>query len=192
MHAVCWNVGIQDNQLESDSWLYPIPLGVRLRQMQELVLRSRADVIMFQECGNHTTVRDRDLVRTQSMESLRLDEHFDLEVHQSYWTLWRRRTVKIVSVDLRPCPGNVSTREWQTAQVLVVEPVLQGDAADSRVTFVNLHLPCSQKRKLTTERRKAHFRAACEIAGDRGVIMGDLNTNGSDRRPLPRQEKPSF
>ena len=147
---------------------------------------------MFQECGNHTTVRDRELVRTQFMESLRLDEHFDLEVHQSYWTLWKRRTVKIVSVDLRPCPGNVSTREWQTAQVLVVEPVLQGDVADSCVTFVNLHLPCSQKRKLTTERRKAHFRAACEIAGDRGVIMGDLNTNGSDRRPLPRQEKPSF
>ena len=92
--------------------------------MQDLVAKSRADVIMFQECGNHTTVRDRELVRTQFMESLRLDEHFDLEVHQSYWTLWRRRTVKIVSADLRPCPGNVTAREWQTAQVLVVEPVL--------------------------------------------------------------------
>ena len=116
---------------------------------------------MFQECGNHTTVREREVVRTKFMESLRLDEHSDLEVHQSYWTLWKRRTVKIVSAGLRPCPGNVSTREWQTAQVLVVEPVLQGDAADSRVTFVNLHLPSSQKRKLNTDKRKAHFRAAC-------------------------------
>ena len=100
---------------------------------------------MFQECGNHTTVRDREVVKEKFMVSLRLDRHYDLHVHQSYWTLWRRRIVKIVSVDLRPCPGNVSTREWQTAQVLVVEPVLQGDAADSRVTFVNLHLPSSKK-----------------------------------------------
>ena len=192
MHAVCWNVGIQDTQLDSANWLFPSPLASRLRGMQDLVDLCKADVIMFQECGNHTTVREREVVRTKFMESLRLDRHYDLEVHQSYWTLWRRGTVRIVSADLRPCPGNVKTREWQRAQVLVVEPVLQGDAADSHVTFVNLHLPCSQKRKLTLERRKAHFRAACEIAGDRGVIMGDLNTNGSDRRPLPRQEKPSF
>ena len=126
------------------------------------------------------------------MVILRLDEDFGLEVHQSYWTLWRRRTVTIVSADLRPCPGNVSAREWQTAQVLVVEPVLQGDSADSRVTFVNLHLPSSKIRRVTTERRRAHFSAACLLAGDRGVIMGDLNTTTGDRRPLPRQEKPSF
>jgi hypothetical protein len=100
---------------------------------------------MFQECGNHTTVRDRELVRTQFMESLWLDVDFELQVHQSFWTLARRRTVNIVSADLRPCHGGLSSREWQTAQVLVVEPVLQGDAADSRVTFVNLHLPSSKK-----------------------------------------------
>ena len=110
MHAVCWNVGIQDSQLAAANWLFPSPLCDRLRQMQDLVAKSRADVIMFQECGNHTTVRDRELVRTQFMESLRLDVDFELQVHQSYWTLARRRTVNIVSADLLPCHGEASSR----------------------------------------------------------------------------------
>ena len=94
VHAVRWNVGIQDKQLEFINWLSPsVTLSARLRQMQQLVVMSRADIIMFQECGNHTTIRSSGLVRKRFMIPLRLDDEFALEVNQSYWTLFRKASL---------------------------------------------------------------------------------------------------
>ena len=83
-------------------------------------------------------------------------------------------------------------RNFQKAQVLVFQPKWRGDGTISPLTFVNLHLPSSTKRKLTMENRKHHFNAAILLAGSNGIIMGDLNTRNQDRRPLPRQRKSSF
>ncbi len=74
-------------------------------------------------------------------------------------------------------------------------PKWLGDGANSAVTFVNLHLPSSKERPLTLQSRLLHFQAAAELAafeGSPGIIMGDLSTNGQDRRPPPRQDKTAF
>ena len=125
------------------------------------------------------------------MKPLKLDETFDLKVSGSYWTLWRPSCVQLLSCAHESCGGG-ERRNFQKAQVLVFQPKWQGDGTISPVTFVNLHLPSSDKRKLTMENRKHHFRTAIALAGDNGIIMGDLNTKNQDRRPLPRQRKSSF
>ena len=144
-----------------------------------------------QECGNHTTELDQSEVFTKFMKPLKLDETFDLKVSGSYWTLWRPSCVQLLSCAHESCGGG-ERRKFQKAQVLVFQPKWQGDGTISPVTFVNLHLPSSDKRKLTMENRKHHFRAAIALAGGNGIIMGDLNTRNQDRRPLPRQRKSSF
>ena len=109
----------------------------------------------------------------------------------NYWTLWRPSCVQLLSCAHESCGGG-ERRNFQKAQVLVFQPKWQGDGTISPVTFVNLHLPSSDKRKLTMENRKHHFRAAIALAGGNGIILGDLNTRNQDRRPLPRQRKSSF
>ena len=124
------------------------------------------------------------------MKPLKLDETFELKVSGSYWTLWRPSCVQLLSCAHEYCGGG-ERRKFQKAQVLVFQPKWQGDGTISPVTFVNLHLPSSDKRKLTSQNRKHSFLKAIALAGDNG-IMGDLNTKNQDRRPLPRQRKSSF
>ena len=144
-----------------------------------------------QECGNHTRAGDPTEVSAKFMMPLKLHETYELAVSGSYWTLWRQSRVQLLSVVHENCGGG-EKRAFQKAQVLVFQPKWQGDGAISPVTFVNLHLPSSDKRKLTVESRKHHFRAAIALAGGNGIIMGDLNNKNQDRRPLPRQRKSSF
>ena len=111
-------------------------------------------------------------------------------MHGSYWTVWRENRVQMVKATHVACGGG-TRREWQRAQVLLFQPKWTRDGADSPITFVNLHLPSSDKRKLTLESRKHHFRAATVLAGVNGIVMGDLNTHSKDRRPLTRQRHSS-
>ena len=192
LHAMCWNVGLQDTQLTPDIWVLDCksPLSARLRDMCRLATLSEADVIMFQECGGHGRESTQAEVFAKFLVPLNLHELFEVAVHGSYWSLCRRGRVALLSGEHRACGGG-TTRSFQRAQVLVVQLIGQGDGTNSPVTFVNLHLPSSAKKKLTAESRKHHFRAATALAGDNGIIMGDLNTLGQDRRPIPRQCKVS-
>ena len=50
LHAMCWNVGLQDNQLQSQKWLEgPSSLTKTLFSMRTLMVASEADILMFQD-----------------------------------------------------------------------------------------------------------------------------------------------
>ena len=50
MHAMCWNVGLQDVQFTVPNWLQRgTPLWNRLAAMAELAQQSNAHIIMFQD-----------------------------------------------------------------------------------------------------------------------------------------------
>ena len=50
LHAMCWNVGIQETQLNAEIWLQgKSSLARRLQDMRRLATDSEADVIMFQD-----------------------------------------------------------------------------------------------------------------------------------------------
>ena len=49
-HALCWNVGLQDSQLNVPNWMQPgTPLCRRLADMADLAQKSNAHIIMFQD-----------------------------------------------------------------------------------------------------------------------------------------------
>ena len=86
--------------------------------------------------------------------------------------------VEMHTCDLVRC---MPTRPWQPAMMMKVRPrgggLVSSQAADvvDAITLIQTHWPSSKKTKLKWRDQKSGIAAITQLAGDHGIMFGDLN-----------------